>query len=160
MMSRSDAGHAQIANHSQARARNNLIWRDIAFSVTRRHGLCGPPETKHILRGISGSVAAGELFAILGPSGAGKTTLLNALTHEAFGGTARGSCTLNGVDIDEHIFHRQCCIVAQQDSHWAFLRCRETVSVCRDEPHEMFCVPYRLTISRRAGLHIHSHNAH
>lgn len=111
----------------EARSRNRLEWRDISFSVTKRHGLFGPKERKTILHGVSGSVGAGELCAILGPSGAGKTTLLNTLTHEAFGGTAHGTCTLNGTNIDERTFHQQCCIVAQQDSHWAFLRCRETV---------------------------------
>ena len=38
------------------------------------------PLKRMILKGISGSFAAGTSTAILGPSGSGKTTLLNYLT--------------------------------------------------------------------------------
>jgi len=84
-------------------------------------------EFKHIVRGVSATVKAGQVFAIMGPSGAGKTTLLNALTKEAFGGVARGTIALNGAKLDAKNFRRRCCVVAQQDNHWAFLRTRETV---------------------------------
>lgn len=84
-------------------------------------------EYKHIVRGVSAKVHAGQVFAIMGPSGAGKTTLLNSLTQESFGGVARGTITLNGEELDSKSFRQRCCVVAQQDNHWAFLRCRETV---------------------------------
>ena len=36
----------------------------------------GAPGVKHILRGVTGVAACGELVGVLGPSGSGKTTLL------------------------------------------------------------------------------------
>jgi putative ABC transport system ATP-binding protein len=37
----------------------------------------------HALRGVSFTVAEGELAAVRGRSGSGKTTLLNVATHDA-----------------------------------------------------------------------------
>eukprot|EP00954_Amorphochlora_amoebiformis_P019234 1331329-Amorphochlora_amoeboformis.AAC.1 len=39
-----------------------------------------PGQTKHILRGISGTVHSGQVLAIIGASGSGKTTLLDQLS--------------------------------------------------------------------------------
>jgi ABC-type nitrate/sulfonate/bicarbonate transport system ATPase subunit len=50
----------------------------------------------------------------------------------ATGGDSRGSITLDGKDLSQAIFHKKCGLVAQEDFHWAFLTCRETISYAAD----------------------------
>lgn len=85
-----------------------------------------------ILHGINGCVRSGEVLAILGPSGAGKTCLIDALTMEMKGGENYGKVTLNGEDLTREVFTRNCASMTQQDNHWAFLTCRETLDYAAD----------------------------
>lgn len=57
-----------------------------------------PPKEsfKQILKGISGSVQAGESLAILGSSGAGKSTLLDVLARRIKENSFTGQITING----------------------------------------------------------------
>lgn len=57
----------------------------------------------------------------------GKTTLINCLTLSAFGGVTRGSITLGSEPLNPQVFQKHCYVVNQQDFHWAFLTCRETM---------------------------------
>lgn len=95
---------------------------DVSFSVVDQK-----KTKKVILDAVHGVARTGETLAILGPSGAGKTTLLKVLTLDAFGGHATGTVTLNGETITAQAFKNKCALVAQEDHHWAFLTCRESL---------------------------------
>ncbi|CAN0468355.1 unnamed protein product, partial [Scytosiphon promiscuus] len=60
-----------------------LRFQDIRFSVevskTKASLMGGKAGVKHILKGVSGAVASGQILAIIGSSGAGKTSLLDVL---------------------------------------------------------------------------------
>jgi len=63
--------------------------------VTRIHG--AGVTAVHALRGISLSVAAGELVAVMGPSGSGKSTLLNVAG--GLDSVTTGAVLVEGVDL-------------------------------------------------------------
>eukprot|EP00935_MAST-01C_sp_MAST-1C-sp1_P001639 g1639.t1 len=101
-----------------------LHFRRVSFSVKRgRH-----KQPLQILHNLQATVESGRVLAILGPSGAGKTTLLNVITLQGFGGQPTGSITLNGHELTLRMFIKRCAIVTQQDFHWTFLTCRETIT--------------------------------
>lgn len=60
--------------------------------------------------------------------GAGKTTLLRVLTMEASGGKSTGVIQYNGQPMSPHLFKEKCGLVEQEDYHWAFLTCKESIS--------------------------------
>ena len=56
-----------------------------------------------------------------------QTVLISALSIDAFYGKLYGSVTLNGVPLTDRIFKEHCYVVVQQDKHFPFLTCRETL---------------------------------
>jgi ATP-binding cassette, subfamily B, bacterial MsbA len=66
-----------------------IEFRDVGFGYDEGSG--------RILRGVSLSVAAGQMVAIVGRSGAGKTTLVNLLPR--FYDVSSGAILVDGVDI-------------------------------------------------------------
>ncbi|KAJ1553624.1 ATP-binding cassette sub- G member 2, partial [Cladochytrium tenue] len=85
---------------------------------------------RRVLDGISGSVASGEMLAIMGSSGAGKTTLLNCLSGrlEAATKLSEGTITYDGAPRDARLWRRVAAFVEQDDALRAQLTVRETVA--------------------------------
>jgi subfamily B ATP-binding cassette protein MsbA len=84
-----------------------IEFRDVVFGYD-------DPESR-TLRGVSFSVKAGQMIAIVGRSGAGKTTLVNLLPR--FYDVSGGSILIDGVDIREvtlNSLRRQIGIVTQE----------------------------------------------
>ena len=52
----------------------------------------------HALRGINGTIKAGEFFSLLGPSGCGKTTLLRTIA--GFEGISSGAVLIDGKSME------------------------------------------------------------
>ncbi|ELR21489.1 ABC transporter, ATPbinding domain containing protein [Acanthamoeba castellanii str. Neff] len=135
--------------------RLNLEWRDINYKITyaqpafenrffqtalkflplppallTRLGLYKTGEIP-ILNNVSGSVGAGELVAIMGPTGSGKTTLLNVLSKRITHGGANhltGQVLINGNDkITAARLKRRMAYVLQEDIFFPEISVRETV---------------------------------
>jgi ABC-type multidrug transport system ATPase subunit len=104
----------------------NTLHFNVSFSVMKKD------KKSTILHTVSDIVQSGEMLAIMGPSGAGKTTLLRVLTMEAHGGISEGIVTINGLPLTSTLFKAKCGLVAQEDYHWAFLTCRETIAYAAD----------------------------
>ena len=61
----------------------------------------GLEDGKEIIKGLSLSVPAGEVHAIMGPNGSGKSTTAHVLTGKPGYEMTGGSIQLNGEDISE-----------------------------------------------------------
>jgi subfamily B ATP-binding cassette protein MsbA len=72
--------------------RDEITFRDVVFRYDDSHG-------RNTLNGVSFSVRAGQMVAIVGRSGAGKTTLVNMLPR--FYDVSGGAILIDGVDIRE-----------------------------------------------------------
>jgi ATP-binding cassette, subfamily B, bacterial MsbA len=70
--------------------RDEIAFRDVVFRYDDAHG-------RNTLTGVSFSVRAGQMVAIVGRSGAGKTTLVNMLPR--FYDVTGGAILIDGVDI-------------------------------------------------------------
>jgi len=68
--------------------------------IENLHATVGGPENpKPILKGLSLTVPAGEIHAIMGPNGAGKSTLANVLGGKPGYEVTGGSVTFKGEDL-------------------------------------------------------------
>ena len=83
------------------------------------------------LRGVSFTVAGGELFSLLGPSGSGKTTALRCvagLERPDAGVIAVGGKTLHGPGVDVPAERRGIGMVFQTPALWPHMTAAETVA--------------------------------
>jgi len=103
---------------SNTKISTNVLAFNVSFSVGE----------KNIVTDAHGELRSGDCLAIMGPSGAGKTTFLGILTLDMKGGRSVGDVTLNGEPMTSTIFKKRCCVVNQEDYHWAMLTCRETIT--------------------------------
>jgi len=51
---------------------------------------------------------------------------------KAFGGVSSGVITFNGQSMTSSLFKQRCGLVEQEDHHWAFLTCEETIAYAAD----------------------------
>ncbi|EST05077.1 ABC-2 type transporter [Kalmanozyma brasiliensis GHG001] len=111
-----------------AASQGGLVWEDISVSLPAKRPLSSyfrniPPfADKQLLTGLSGSVAPGEMLAIMGPSGAGKSTFLDVLSTRR--APSSGSVT---VSIATKDVKSVSSYVEQHDSLLGVLTVRETI---------------------------------
>lgn len=85
-------------------------------------------NNKAVLTDVSGSVAPGQLMAILGSSGAGKSTFLDILARKDKRGRVGGQLYINGRTIDDNeLYKRVVGFVDQEDTLMSTLTVYETV---------------------------------
>jgi len=85
--------------------KNPLTAARVAFASHMRVDQGSSSSSKHILKGIAGSVDPGEILALMGPSGSGKTTLLKILGGRLSGGI-KGQITYNDTPYNPHLKKR------------------------------------------------------
>ncbi len=92
-----------------------------AVAVEKRYG------PLHAVRGISFSLAAGELLAVFGPNGAGKTTLLRILCGAAR--ATSGQVRIHGEEVDpsEGAWRRRVGLLSHQTFLYAGLSAAENL---------------------------------
>ena len=95
--------HTEVKERPGAQAlapfTGEIAFRDVSFGYEDGHGRSTPrdPSRASLIDGVSFTVRAGQMVAIVGRSGAGKTTLVNLLPR--FYDVTGGAITIDGHDI-------------------------------------------------------------
>merc|ERR1719285_334847 len=116
------AGDKKTDEETRKRA-DTLSWDQI--SISTKNG------EKKVLKGLSGSIKSGDMWAIMGPSGCGKTTLLNILAGRTNSMTYlanyRGRCAINTVHVNASLRIRLAAYVRQEDVFFPELTVEEVL---------------------------------
>ncbi len=113
----------------------SFTFENLSLDVTLADG-----KVKRVLNSVSGTIEAGCLTAVMGPSGAGKTTFMNVLCDRAGYGKRKGTLLINGNE-DRFANHRDIMgFVPQEDTVHETLTVRENL---------YFAAAMRLPIPRR-----------
>lgn len=117
--------------HPEASAQDGIFlrWDGVTYDVPDG-GSKEKGATKRILHPIFGSVAPGEMLAIMGPSGCGKSSLINILAQRRRGeDSVGGSIQVNGKEIEQNEFSRLMGYVTQDFIFFDHLTVRETLTI-------------------------------
>ncbi|PIN22044.1 Transporter, ABC superfamily (Breast cancer resistance protein) [Handroanthus impetiginosus] len=120
-----EAGTIKKKLHTEPTLPIYLKFTDVTYKVVLR-GMTSTVE-KHILNGITGSVAPGEVLALMGPSGSGKTTLLSLLGGRVREPTTGGLITYNDQPYSKCLKSR-IGFVTQDDVQFPHLTVKETLT--------------------------------
>ena len=86
---------------------------------SRARMLCKPKMKrtykKSVLEGVTGTIGAGDMYALLGPSGAGKTTLLDVISRRKTVGQIGGVIRFDGKKISSLRLKTETAYIQQQD---------------------------------------------
>mmetsp|Transcript_4697 Transcript_4697/g.11269 ORF Transcript_4697/g.11269 Transcript_4697/m.11269 type:complete len:798 (-) Transcript_4697:11-2404(-) len=70
---------------------------------------------KRVLQSVCGEIAAGDMYALLGPSGAGKTTLLDVISRRKTVGDISGRILFDGKKVSKQRLKTETAYIQQQD---------------------------------------------
>jgi ABC-type multidrug transport system ATPase subunit/ABC-type multidrug transport system permease subunit len=101
----------------------DLTFENVVYEVQASKG----EERLRLLNGVSGSLKAGRMCALMGSSGAGKTTLMDVVAQRKVGGTIMGDIRMNGFPQGRTAFLRSSGYVEQFDVQQPELTVYESV---------------------------------
>jgi Fe-S cluster assembly ATPase SufC len=113
------------------------------LKIDNLHATAG---TKEILKGISLTINAGEVHAIMGPNGSGKSTLAQVIAGHPGYEVTKGSITYEGADL----LDMDAEVRAQQGVFLAFQSSKRAISTrhCERQPRS---ATTRCSVRQRAG---------
>jgi len=106
-----------------------LNFRHCSFTVQAKQKDAKGKVPRKLITDVSGSIPAGVVLAVMGPSGAGKTTLLSMLMLDRVGGQPEGFVKLYGKDFNLELYMKYCAVVTQHDCLWWSMTPRQHISL-------------------------------